>query len=374
VGRALAAALSGEGRERVVRRRTGDVAAYEAYLKGRYFWNMRTVDGLQKALGYFQQAIDRDAGYAPAYAGLADTYAMLGSMPYAVMPASDAGARAKAAATHALALDDSLAEAYVSLAFVTYAFEWDWRAGERDFKRAIELDPEYATAHMWYALYLGQLGRVDEAVSEAQRARNLEPLSLIGTYSVGLAHYFARQYDAAAEYAQKALEINPNFPSGRRLLGQVYAAERRNAESLVEFQRLNATGADNWLHLGLLAYAYGRAGDRARAHEILDRMVRTSKTRFVPAAQIAIGYVGLDDHDAAFLWLERAYAERSQALTFLKMDPIFDSIRSDPRYEDLIARIGLMPSNGDTATPVPSPTRASRSPAISAAPPRSLRR
>jgi TolB-like protein/Tfp pilus assembly protein PilF/predicted Ser/Thr protein kinase len=343
VGRALSAVLSNEGRLSVSRRRTEDAAAYEAYLKGRYFWNMRTSDGLQKALGYFQQAIDRDNTYARAYAGLADTYAMLGSMPYAAMPAVEAGAKAKAAARQALALDETLAEAHVSLAFVTYAFDWDWPQGEREFKRAIELDPAYATAHIWYALYLGQLGRVDEAVAAAERARELEPLSLVGTYLVGLSHYFARRFDAAAEYAQKTLEINPKFPSGRRLLGQVYAAERRYDEALIELQRLNADASDNWLHLGLLAHAYGRTGDRAKAQAILDGMVRASKRQFVPAAQIAIGYAGLGDRDAAFLWLERAYSERSQALNFLKMDPLFDSLRSDPRYADLTRRIGLTP-------------------------------
>jgi eukaryotic-like serine/threonine-protein kinase len=343
VARALAAALSGEGRERVARRRTDDVAAYEAYLKGRYFWNMRTTDGLQKALSYFQQAIDRDKAYAPAYAGLADTYAMLGSMPYAVMPASEASSKAKAAARQALALDDSLAEAHVSLAFVTYAFDWDWRAGERGFKRAIALDPTYTTAHIWYALYLGQVGRVDEAVAEAQRSWELEPLSLIGTYSVGLAHYFARRYDAAAEYARKALEIDANFPSGRRLLGQVYAAQGRSAEALEEFVRLNANGRENWLHLALLAQAYGRAGEPAKARAILGRMVDASRTRFVPGAQIAMGYVGLADRDAAFTWLERAFVERSQALDFVKMDPMFDSLRQDARYADLVRRVGLAP-------------------------------
>jgi len=341
VGRALAAALSGEGRERVARRRTDNVAAYEAYLKGRYFWNMRTADGLQKALSYFQQAIDRDQAYAPAYAGLADTYAMLGSMPYALMPASEASARAKAAAMRALALDDSLAEAHVSLAFVTYAFDWDWAAGERGFKRAIALDPGYTTAHIWYALYLGQVGRVDDAVAEAQRAWDLEPLSLIGTYSVGLAHYFGRRYDRAEEYARKALEIDPNFPSGRRLLGQAYAAQGRAADALAEFTRLNATARENWLHLGLLAQAYGRANEPAKARAILDRMIDASRKGFVPGAQIAIGYVGLGDRDAAFAWLERAYTERSQALNFVKMDPMFDSLRSDARYADLIRRVGL---------------------------------
>jgi TolB-like protein/Tfp pilus assembly protein PilF len=343
VGRALAAVLSGEGRARVLRRRTENVAAYEAYLKGRYFWNMRTIDALQRALVYFQQAIDQDRQYAPAYAGLSDTYQMLGSMPYAVMPAAEAAEKAKAAAHKALAIDETLAEAHVSLAFVTYAFDWQWADGEREFQRAIELDPTYVTAHIWYALYLGSVGRVNEAIVEAERARALDPLSLIGTYSVGLAHYFGRRYDTAEEFARKALEIDSNFPSARRLLGEVYAAEGRHAEALTEFKRLNDTSRGNWLHMALLAQAYGRTNDRAKAREILAGMIETSKTRFVPPAQIAIGFVGLDDRDAAFAWLERARAEHSQVLTFVKMDPMFDPLRSDPRYTELIRNIGLTP-------------------------------
>ena len=326
---------------REVRRGTLDDAAYEAYLKGRYFWNMRTTDGLQKALGYFDQAIARDPNYAQAYSGLADTYAMLGSMPYAVMPGSEAGGKAKAAASRALALDESLVEARVSRAFVTYAFEGNWAEGERDFKRAIELDPSYGTGHLWYALYLGQVGRIDESLAEAGRCRALDPLSLIGTYSVGLAHYFGRRYDAAAEFAQKALEIDLKFPSGRRLLGQTYAAQGRADEALAEMVRLNANAPRNWLHLGLLANAYGRANQPARAREILDGMIQESTTTFVPAAQIAIGYIGVGDRDAAFAWLDRAVVEHSQALNFLKTDPMFDSIRSDPRYAALIRRVGF---------------------------------
>jgi serine/threonine-protein kinase len=343
VGRALAAASSGEGRARVLRRRTENVAAYEAYLKGRYFWSMRTIDALQRALVYFQQAIELDRKYAPAYAGLSDTYQMLGSMPYAVMPASEAASKAKAAAHKALEIDDTLAEAHASLGFVTYAFDWQWADGERAFRRAIELDPSYATAHIWYAGYLGLIGRVDEGIVEAERARVLDPLSLIGTYSVGLAHYLARHYSAAEEFARKSLEIDANFPSGRRLLGEVYAAQGRHAEALTEFKRLNDTSRGNWLHMALLAQAYGRTNERAKAREILAGMIEASKTRFVPPAQIAIGYIGLDDRDAAFMWLERARAEHSQVLTFVKMDPMFDSLRSDPRYAELIRNIGLNP-------------------------------
>jgi TolB-like protein/Tfp pilus assembly protein PilF len=343
VGRALAAALPGEDRERVLRRRTHDVAAYEAYLKGRYFWNRRTPDDLQRALVYFQQAIDTDHEYASAYAGLADTYAMLGSSPYAVMPASDASAKAKAAAKRALEIDETLADAHVSLAFATYAYDWDWPAGEREFKRAIQLDPNYATAHYWYSLYLGQLGRVTEALAEAKRSRDLEPLSLIGNHSVALALYYARRYDEAADSLRKTLELDPNFQLAHRLLGQLYEAQGRSEEGLLEFQQLSTTARINWLHAGLLAHAYGRTGDRSKAWEIVNNMVEASKTRFVPSAQIAWGYIGLGDRDSTFVWLERAYGERSQALTFLKTDPMYDELRSDARYASLLRRVGLAP-------------------------------
>jgi TolB-like protein/Tfp pilus assembly protein PilF/predicted Ser/Thr protein kinase len=343
VGRALAIALPGEGRSRIARRRTSSIEAYEAYLKGRYFWNMRTAEGFHKALDYFQQAIDRDRNYAPAYAGLADTYALLGSMPYAVMPPSEAGTKAKTAATRALQIDPTLAEAHVSLAFVTYSFDWDWRGGEQEFKRAIELDPDYATAHYWYALYLGQLGRVDEQLVEAQRALDVEPLSLIGTYSLGLGYYFGRHFDLAREFARKTLEITPTFPPALRLLGSVNLADNRDQEGIAEMRQLHDLAPANSLHTALFAYAEARAGRRHEAEEVLAALIRRSKTEYVPAANIAFGYVGLGDRDSAFQWFEKGYAERSQVMMFLKIEPLFDPIRSDPRYRDLVRRVGLTP-------------------------------
>ena len=343
VGRALAVALPGEGRRRIERRRTSNVEAYEAYLKGRYFWNMRTPEGFQKALDYFQQAIDRDGNYAPAYAGLADTYALLGSMPYAVMPPTEAGTKAKAAATTALRIDPALAEAHVSLAFATYSFDWDWRGGEREFQRAIALDPDYATAHYWYALYLGQLGRYDEQLIEAQRALDLEPLSLVGTYAVGLAHYHARRFGPARQFAQKTLEMSPTFPPGLRLLGSVNLAEHRDEDAISQMRRLSELAPGNSLHVAMLAHAEARAGHRRVAESIVGSLIKSSKTEFVPATHIAMAYVGLDDRDEAFRWFERGFAERAQALTFLKVEPIFDPVRSDPRFDDLLKRVGLTP-------------------------------
>jgi TolB-like protein len=288
VTHALAATLTGDERKRLNRRRTGSLDAYEAYLKGRYFWNERNVQALHRALDYFEQAIAKDPNYASAYAGIADTYAMLGSMPYADLSESDAGPKAKAAATKALEIDETLAQ--------------------------------------------------------AQRSVDLEPLSLVGTYSVGLGHYFARDFDAARRYAGKTLEISPQFLLGRRLLGMVDIAMGRNADAIVGLRALNQAQADSSLSAGLLAYAYGRAGDRASAHAVLDPLVKRSQERFVSPANIALGYVGTDEVDMAIRFLELAYAQRSQALTFLKNDPLYDRIRSDPRVVDLIARVGFPPS------------------------------
>jgi tetratricopeptide (TPR) repeat protein len=257
------------------------------------------------------------------------------------MPPSEARDKARIAAVKALELDDTLAEAEVSLAFVTYSFDWDWAGGERHFRRAIELDPDYSTAHYWYSLYLGQLGRADEALAEAQRALDLEPVGLIGTYAVGLAHYYNRQFGVAAQFAHKALEIAPEFPPGRRLLGSTHLAQGRFQEAAVEFRRLYDAAPDNSLHAAWLAFAYGRAGERAKAREILNELVRESKVRFVPAAHIGIGYAGLDEVDTVMHWFEKAYVDRSQALTFLKAEPLFDPLRSDPRFDDLLRRVGL---------------------------------
>ena len=343
VARALAITLGDEGRERIRRRRTGSLESYEAYLKGRYFWNTRTADGLHKALGYFQTAIRHDPMYGPAHAGLADTYALLGSLLVAALPPREAGPKALAAARRALELDETLAEAHVSFAFATYSFNWDWASADRHFRRAIELDPEYGTARHWYALYLGQLGRLDEALVEAQRGLRIEPLSLVGTYSVGLVHYQARRFDLAREYARKLLEVAPEFPHGTRLMGAVDVAQGRYGPPIVSHERLRALHPRNSLYSAWLAHAYGRAGQRARAQRILDELQAAAKTRYVSAANIAIGYIGLGDTDAALSWLERGYEERSQALTFLKIDPVYDSLRTDPRFADLMRRVGFVP-------------------------------
>jgi tetratricopeptide (TPR) repeat protein len=337
----LAVTLSGEERRRVQKRRPASVEAYEAYLKGRYFWNMRTGESLTRALGYFQDALGFDPGYAQAHAGLADTYAILGSTAIAALPPSDAGPKAIAAAARALELDPSLAEAHVSFAFAVYSYQWDWARGEEHFRRAIALDPDYATARYWYSLYLDQLGRLEEAAAEAQRAVDLEPLSQVGTYAVGLTHYCARRFDRAREYARRVLEVDPGHPLGLRLLGSSLVAEGQYSEAIEPYERLARSAPENSLYGGWLAHVYGRAGRAAQARALLSQLSSHPDARRLAAANIAIGYIGIGDHATALSWLEHAYGEHSQALTYLKVDPVYDPLRSDRRFVDLLQQVGL---------------------------------
>lgn len=341
VTRALAVTLSGEDRQRVQRRRPASVEAYEAYLKGRYFWNMRTAAGLTRALGYFEDALQLDPGYAQAYAGIADSYAVLGSTAIAALPPLEAGPKAIAAAARALELDPTLAEAHVSYGFAVYSYQWDWARGEQHFRRAIELDPDYAPAHYWYSLYLDQLGRLDEAAAAAQRAVALDPLSLVGTYAVGLTHYCARRFDRAREYAARVLEVESDYPLGLRLLGSSLVAEGRYRDAIEPYERLARAAPDNSLYGGWLAHVYGRNRRVSEARAILTALASRPNARRVAAANIAIGYIGLGDNAAALSWLDAAYAEHSQALTYLKIDPVYDPLRQEPRFADLLQRVGL---------------------------------
>jgi eukaryotic-like serine/threonine-protein kinase len=341
VASALAVPLTRDDRVRVQRRRPGNVDAYEAYLKGRYFWNMRTAEGLTRALGYFEDALRRDANYAQAHAGLADTYAVLGSTALAALPPREAGPKAIAAAARALEIDGTLAEAHVSYAFAVYSYEWDWARGEEHFRRAIALDADYATAHYWYSLFLDQLGRLDEAAAEAQLAVELEPLSPVGTYAVGLTHYCARRFDRAREYARRILEVDPEYPLGLRLLGSTLVAEGRFMEAIEPYEQLARAAPDNSLYAGWLAHVYGRAGRSQEARQILSRFNTPKSGGNVAAANIAIGYIGVGDHEAALSWLEQAYDDHSQALTYLKIDPVYDPLRGDARFAALVRRVGL---------------------------------
>jgi TolB-like protein/DNA-binding winged helix-turn-helix (wHTH) protein/Flp pilus assembly protein TadD len=335
--------LTGEEQNRLTKRHTEDPAAYQAYLKGRYFWNKRTGVGLKKGIEYFNQAIEKDPGYALAYAGLADCYDLLNF--YIDLPPSEALPRAKAAAIRALEMDDTLAEAHTSLAYARFLYYWDWPGAESEFKRAIELNPNYPTAHQWYAYYLAGMGRCEEATAVNLRAQELDPLSLMINTGVGVVFYYARQYDRAIEPLRKTLELNSNFPHAHRALGDTYREKGMFGEAIAELQKaVTLLSGGNREYLGRLGNTYAVSGQRGEALRVLGQLRELSQVGYVSPVSFALVYIGLGEKDQAFAWLEKAYEERSTLLTQrIKVDPIYDSLRSDPRFQDLLRHMKLAP-------------------------------
>jgi serine/threonine-protein kinase len=331
--------LSGEDRKRLTKRYTENTEAYQAYLAGRYHWNKRTEEGLKKAIEEFEQAKARDPGYALAYAGLADCYALLGD--YGFLPPHDAYPKAKAAAEKALELDDTLAEAHTSLAFAKVQYDWDWPGAEREFQKALALNPNYATAHQWYSEYLSAMGRHDEALREIRRAQELDPLSLIIHAVVGRALYFARRYDEAAEQCRQTVEMDRNFGVAHLFLGRIYLASEKYDEAVTELQEARRLAGGTAVTAEVV-YALAVARRRPQAEQLraeLDKM----KDGYVTAGRLAMISVAFGDKDQAFKWLDKAYDERSDTLLFLKVEPRFDGLRSDPRFAALLKRVGLPP-------------------------------
>jgi TolB-like protein/DNA-binding winged helix-turn-helix (wHTH) protein/Flp pilus assembly protein TadD len=312
--------------------------AYKAYLKGRYFWNKRTTEGLKKAVEYFDQAIALDPTYAQAHSGLADSYALLGDWEYGVLAPKDAFPRAKAAATRALDLDNTLGEAHTSLAFCLDVFDWDWVSAEREFTRAIELNPGYATAHHWYAWHLIVLGRYDEAITEMRKAESLDPLSLIISADLADALLIARHYDESMQQSRKTLEMDPNFALAHYQLGQALVQKRMYNEAIAELQRAIALSGDNSTFESNLAFAYAVSGKKDEAVKILNGL-KNRNHNFSNFSEIALIYAGLDEKDQAMIWLEKAYQQRFNP-SILKR-PAFDNLRSNPGFQDLVRRIGL---------------------------------
>ncbi|MGI8897951.1 MAG: winged helix-turn-helix domain-containing tetratricopeptide repeat protein [Pyrinomonadaceae bacterium] len=339
VARALTLKLIGEEKQRLTKHYTEDIQAYQAYLKGRYFWNKRTEEGYKRAIEYFEQALERDPRYAQAYAGLADSYALLGSMGNAVLPRSEAMPRARVAAEKALLIDETLAEAHASLAFVRMHYEWDWPGAEREFKRAIELNPSYATAHHWYAYYLVARGRTDESLAEIKRAQEIDPLSLIINTDVGEMYFFARQYDRAIEQCKKTLELDPEFNLAVRHLGWTYLQKGMHKEAIAELERSVSLSEGRRDSTALLGYAYAVAGKREEAKKVLAELKEIAKRSYVAPFELSLVYTGLNEKDQAFAWLEKAYDERSGSLILLNVDPASDGLRSDPRFADLVRRV-----------------------------------
>ncbi len=310
--------------------------AYESYLKGRYFWNKRTADGLKVALAYFNQSIEEDPKYAQAYAGLADSYDLLGDWEYGVLAPNEAYPKAKAAAIKALELDNTLSEAHTSLAFSLDVFDWDWDSAEREYRRAIELNPGYATAHQWYADHLSQMGRNSEAIAEMIKAEHLDPLSLIIRADMAGILLVAHLNDEAIEQSRKTVDMDPNFAIAHLELGQAFVQKHSYNEAIAEFQKAIELSGGSIPCTSNLAYAYAVSNKRSKAVKILNDLKNRS-TRH--ASEIALMYVGLSEKDQAMKWLEKAYAEHFNPSILLR--PAFDPLRSDPRFQNLVHRIGL---------------------------------
>ena len=336
--------LSEQAKEHLLRPYPPDPEAYRLYLKGRYFWNTGTPDGLKKAVEHFQEAIAKDPGYAPAYAGLAECYNDLGALlfevPKEVMP------KAKAAAMKALEIDEGLAEAHGALGWAEWSWSWDRVAAEREFNRAIILNPNSSVAHHRYGIFLSHLGRFREGVTEGKRARDLDPLSPMILAFLAYDYMGGGQYDQAISELRSALALDPSLGMVQTTIPWVYALQGRHAQALavcqaLPKQALAVTGENQGPALGV-AWVYAVAGRKAEAERLLNAFKQLSAREYVDPYSIAEVYAGLGDKDRTFEWLERAYREHSVAMVWLKADPFWEKVRSDPRYEDLLRRVGLL--------------------------------
>jgi serine/threonine protein kinase/Flp pilus assembly protein TadD len=338
---ALRLRLTGEDAKRMAKSYTANPEAYQDYLKGRYWWNKRSAEGLNKGIEYFQQAIVKDPTYALAYSGLADSYTILANI--GSIPPKEAYQKARAAALRALEIDDTLAEAHTSLGNIKAAYDWDWSGAEEEIQRAIALNPSYASAHQTYGLMLPYMGRFEDGIREEKRALELDPFSLAANRDLGTAFYYMRQYDQAIDQERKTLELDPNFIGVHLNLSKAYLQKSMYQEGIAEIEKVLVISPGNTTALSALGYANAVAGRRAEAQKVLDQLNEISKKKYVPPLRQAVIYVGLGENDKAFEWLGKAYDERSFALNFIKVEPMSDPLRSDPRFADLLRRMNLQP-------------------------------
>lgn len=320
-------------------RHSSDPDAYQLYLKGRFFWNKRTQEGIAKSIQYFNQAIERDPKYAMAYAGLADSY-VLQSL-WGNTSSRESNPKARDAAEKALVLDETLSEPHAALGLMKEQFDWDWIGAEREYQRALKLNPNYATAHQWYGEFLVFMGRTEDSLKALRRAKELDPLSAIINTEVGYPYFCARQYDAAIVEFQKALELEPNFAPALNYLARSYELKGMVEEAMVTFQKAVENSGGSPLMKARLGSAYAGIGKTGEARRILRELEEETKTRYVPPCVIAALYVRLGDKEQAFVWLERAYQERDVLLMTLSIEPHLDPLRSDVRFQDLVRRVGL---------------------------------
>ncbi|MDT5120761.1 MAG: eukaryotic-like serine/threonine-protein kinase [Acidobacteriota bacterium] len=330
--------LTGAQQQQLTKGSTSNTEAYQLYLKGRYHLNKSTEEGYKRSIDYFQQAIAIDPNYAQAYAGIADAYLLAADW---YLSNREANEKAKAAATRALEIDDTLAEGHVSMGTVRMFYDWNWSETEKEFRRAIELNPNYADAHEIYSLYLGAVqGRHSEAIAEAKQAVQLNPLSLSANGALTDALTFARQYDQAIEQCRKTIELDQNFWWAHQQLSGLYERKGQFPEAIAELQKARQLD-NNPLILAKLARAYALSGKRAEALKLIDELKELSRQRYVSSTFVAEIYAALGERDKAFEWLEKGYDERSIGMLFLINDPILDSFRTDPRFQDLLRRVGL---------------------------------
>ena len=336
----LRAHISRQEEQVIAAKPTKNIEAYDAYLRGRYFWNKRTSDGIKHAIEHFQQSIERDPDFALGYVGLADSYIALTfynfAAPHETMP------KAKESAIKALALDNTLAEAHASLAHVLMNYDWNWSAAEKEFKRSIELKPDYATAHEWYAIhYLTATGRLEEALQEMRKALELEPASLVMNTFMGATLYYAGRYDEAIDQCRRTIQMDPNFAVVHWHLGLAYEQKQFLDAAIEEFKKAISLSGGSPLMRASLGRAYAKSQKKHEANEMLNELNELSKQQYVSAYEVATIYVALGNNEQAFQLLEQAYGEHSFHLVYLNVSPQFKPVSSDRRFQDLVQRIGL---------------------------------
>jgi TolB-like protein len=323
----------------ITKKYTNSNEAYQSYLRGRFYWNKRNAEALKKSIEYFNQAIEQDPNFALAYAGLADSYNLLPY--YSAASPEQSIPKGKASARKALEIDESLAEAHTALGYQLCVYDWNFAESSKEFQRAIELNPNYPTAHQWYgSRALVTLGRSAEGIAELKQAAQMDPLSLIINSDLGEAYAHARQYDQAIEQLRRTIEMDPNFYNAHWRLGKAYEAKGAVQDALTEYQKARQLN-DDPLVLASLGHLLGSSGKRDQAMKTLDQLQQMAKERYVSAYSFAIVYEGLGDKEKAFQWLEKGYQERVFEMNYLKVDPLLEGLRSDPRFGDLVRRVGL---------------------------------
>jgi len=339
VAAALALQLSGEEQKRLTKRYTENTEAYQLYLKGRFYWNKWSEEGFRKSIEYFKQAVEKDPNYALAYSGMADAYSLL--CEWGSSPSSEIFSQARMYAEKALQLDEALSEAHLSLGIVNLLYDWNFPAAEKEMRRAKELDPKDGQVYHMYGHYLELMGRFDEAAAETKRGVEVDPTNLVINSEVGLAYYWGRKYEQAAAQHRKTLEMDPTFTYASYCLACDYAQMRKYQEALAELSRSRPISQDwSWI-IAEIGYVNGLLGKRTEAQKAIAELSQRRAREYIDPVLIAFVYIALGDKDQAFAWMEKGYQERSGQILWMDVEPQFDPLRSDPRFTDLVHRIGL---------------------------------